>query len=151
MCGNFYSDLYAYFLLRDKAITIADYPAPFTGIAGDCSASYSRSNGPNPRFQFPVLINGYDTGMEAALQNYTFTSTIKVPSHIAQFYAAGVVDAESCATGDKKLFYTVMVVGYSKDSNPKYWKVQWAHGTSYGEAGYMRIVKKNQDSTAGAC
>jgi hypothetical protein len=154
VCGIPYSDLFAYFLLRDHAYLIDDYPSNFTGIPKNCAADDAKieeNAGPNPRFRLPILVNDYDQGMEDALQKWTLTSTVKISQSIVQFYHSGVVTAEKCATERRGLYFTVMVVGYDRTAPVPYWKVQWAFGEDWGQKGYMLIEKVNGSTNAGAC
>jgi C1A family cysteine protease len=58
-----------------------------------------------------------------------------------QFYAGGVLDDTSCGT---TLDHGVAIVGYGTDVKD-YWIVRNSWGTTWGEAGYIRLVRnKNQ-------
>ena len=155
VCGNDFSDLYAYFLFRDKAYNKSEYPGPITGLPGNCAipqinGSTKYNDGPAEKFKMPILINYFDTGMESTLLKYTFTAQIKVPSDIVLNYKSGVVTAQSCRTKGA-LYYTVLVVGYDKTANPPFWKVQFAFGENWGMQGYILIEKVNGGKDAGPC
>jgi len=57
-----------------------------------------------------------------------------------QFYQSGVFSGV-CG---QNLDHGVLTVGYGYDSGLPYWKVKNSWGTSWGEAGYIRIIR-NQD------
>jgi len=55
-----------------------------------------------------------------------------------QLYSSGVLDSSSCGTN---LDHGVLVVGYGTDSGKDYWKVKNSWGATWGEEGYIRMVK----------
>ena len=70
-----------------------------------------------------------------------------------QFYSSGVLSAE-CGT---QLDHGVLVVGYGTDANngESYWLVKNSWGTTWGEAGYVRLGRSDTSITynggAGQC
>ena len=67
-----------------------------------------------------------------------------------RFYSRGVYSDYNC--GDK-LDHGVLVVGYGtdEDSNLDYWLVKNSWGTSWGEDGYIRILRNAEETPAGIC
>jgi len=66
---------------------------------------------------------------------------IEADQAVFQFYKSGVFDNAQCGT---QLDHGVIIVGYGTDSGVDYWNVRNSWGTSWGEAGYIRMVR-NKD------
>jgi hypothetical protein len=64
----------------------------------------------------------------------------RAPQSAFQLYSSGVLDSTSCGTS---LDHGVLAVGYGTDSSlsKDYYKVKNSWGTSWGESGYVRIVR----------
>jgi len=65
-----------------------------------------------------------------------------------QFYSGGVLT--SCCTA---IDHGVLAVGYGTDpsTNQMYWKVKNSWASSWGENGYIRILRTETDGSAGMC
>jgi C1A family cysteine protease len=65
---------------------------------------------------------------------------IEADQQCFQFYSGGVLSDPSCGT---TLDHGVLVVGYGTDAatNTPYWIVKNSWGASWGEAGYIRLIR----------
>jgi C1A family cysteine protease len=63
---------------------------------------------------------------------------IEADTMVFQFYTSGVLDNTGCGT---TLDHGVAVVGYGTDAGKDYWIVRNSWGQSWGEQGYVRIVR----------
>merc|ERR1712039_810566 len=84
---------------------------------------------------------GDEDALKAAVSKQPVSVAIEADKSAFQLYRSGVLDSSSCGT---KLDHGVLVVGYGTDGKD-YWKVKNSWGSSWGESGYIRMVRnKNQ-------
>jgi C1A family cysteine protease len=114
---------------------------PYTsggGVTGSCKKGCS-----------PVVsITGHtdvpskdESALKAAVSKQPVSVAIEADKSAFQLYAGGVLDNSACGTN---LDHGVLVVGYGTDGKD-YWKVKNSWGASWGEQGYIRMVRnKNQ-------
>ena len=55
-----------------------------------------------------------------------------------QFYRSGVYSSKNCGTN---LDHGVLLVGYGEEDDKKYWKVKNSWGTTWGDEGYIKILR----------
>jgi len=77
-----------------------------------------------------------DSLMKAANVN-PVSIAIEADQFAFQFYQGGVMDG----TCGKKLDHGVLLVGYGTDGGQDYWKIKNSWGASWGEEGYIRVVR----------
>jgi KDEL-tailed cysteine endopeptidase len=73
---------------------------------------------------------------------------IEADKRYFQFYSSGVLDSDECGT---KLDHGVLVVGYGEESGTPYWLVKNSWGTSWGDKGYVKILKSDSSNDPGIC
>jgi len=84
------------------------------------------------------IIPASEQTMMSAVQQQPVSIAIEADKPIFQSYKSGVLKG-SCGSS---LDHGVLVVGYGTDpSGGDYWKVKNSWGTTYGEAGYVRLAR----------
>jgi C1A family cysteine protease len=73
---------------------------------------------------------------------------IEADTRYFQSYSGGVLDASTCGT---TLDHGVLVVGYGTENGQKYWLVKNSWGTTWGDAGYIKILRSDSTNDAGIC
>merc|ERR1711865_444781 len=94
--------------------------------------------------QYQVYVSGWhqistdETQIAAALQQYGPLS-IAVNANKFQSYRSGVADPFLCNGAMRN--HGVAIVGFGTESGKDYWTIRNSWGTTWGEAGYIRMVR----------
>jgi len=129
---------YAFQWVADNGIcTEGDYH--YTGTDGTCKKTCKPVDCRNTAFT--DIDSGDEAGLLTAVTARPVSVAIEADQSGFQFYKSGVFSAP-CGTN---LDHGVLAVGYGTDSGKDYWIVKNSWGTSWGEQGYIRMVRnKNQ-------
>jgi len=113
---------------------------PYTsgsGITGTCKKGCSPA----------VTVTGHtdvpkedEDALKSAVARQPVSVAIEADKSAFQLYKSGVLDSSGCGTA---LDHGVLVVGYGTDSasSKDYWKVKNSWGATWGEEGYLRMVR----------
>jgi len=120
-----------------KIMTESDYP--YAGVDQSCQFNSSKA--------FAAGVSGYGSvsaGSESDLaskcQTYgPIAIAIDASNWSFQLYSSGIYDESACSSSN--LDHGVGCVGYGTEGSTNYWIVRNSWGTSWGESGYIRMVK----------
>jgi len=83
-----------------------------------------------------------EDSLKAAVSKQPVSVAVEADKNAFQLYKSGVLDNAACGTN---LDHGILIVGYGTDGSKDYWKVKNSWGASWGESGYLRMVRnKNQ-------
>jgi len=112
---------------------------PYTAKDGTCKAT-SCTMVANTKISTYTDVTHTENALGADCDGRPISIAIEADQSGFQLYKSGVF---SGACG-KNLDHGVLLVGYGTDTGKDYWKVKNSWGTSWGEAGYIRMIR-NQD------
>jgi len=73
---------------------------------------------------------------------------IEADTRYFQSYSSGVLTSATCGT---TLDHGVLIVGYGEEDGQKYWIVKNSWGTTWGDAGYLKIARSESTNDGGIC
>ena len=121
-----------------------DYP--YTGSDDKCNSNNCQS--------VVKISNCFDVpsenelALKEAVSEQPVSVAIEADTRVFQMYSSGVLTSEACGTN---LDHGVLVVGYGTENNIPYWLVKNSWGNTWGENGYVKIQRSDNESSKGTC
>ena len=130
------------YLIANGQCSLASYP--YTATDDKCKtcspvAHFSSCSDVKPNDQI---------SLKGAVAMQPVSVAIEADTRYFQSYTGGILDASSCGT---TLDHGVLVVGYGTDNGKKYWNVKNSWSSTWGEQGYVRILRSDSTNDAGIC
>jgi len=138
--GGLMDDAFQYIITNKGICTEASYP--YTAVTGTCQTTCKNVATISSFADVPA---GNETALLTAAGQQPISIAIEADQSGFQFYSGGVYDDATCGTA---LDHGVLIVGFDTDtgaSGKDFWIVKNSWGNTWGEAGYIRMVRnKNQ-------
>jgi len=155
--------------LRKGICSEVDYP--YMQAAGTCSSQLCTPVPGSKVVNHVEVIPRKNNALKEALKKQPVTSAMVASDPLFQFYKQGIYQVEDCGRVTKQmgglgcnLLYAgqdtclpdinhgVLVVGYGKDESAAtelktFFKVKNSWGSSWGEGGYFRLARYEEDKT----
>jgi C1A family cysteine protease len=141
--------------LMDNAFTYAeDYALEteasyaYTAVGGSCAVSAAKGSSHSDVKYVDVTVND-PVALATASALQPVSVAIQANQMAFQLYTSGIIDAKC---GDS-LDHGVLLVGYGHDDalNQDYWKIKNSWGPTWGEKGYVRVLRDMTTSGPGMC
>ena len=110
---------------------------PYTALDGNCVYNSSAAYQWNVTDYTHVTPNSV-ADLQSAIAMQPVSVSIEADTYYFQSYTSGVL-TDVAACGDM-IDHAVLAVGYGNESGQDYWLVKNSWGTSWGEAGYIKLA-----------
>lgn len=135
------------FVIEHGQCTLADYPytSGVTKTSGTCNTKCTSV----AHLSACADVKANDQiSLKGAVSMQPVSIAIEADTKYFQSYSGGILDSTACGTA---LDHGVLVVGYGVENGVKYWIVKNSWGETWGEHGYVRILRSDSTSDAGIC
>lgn len=139
-CNGGLMDQAFQYIIANKGIT-TESAYPYTAVEGVCNANVS----PDATISsYKDTVSGSESSLLEFIQNGPVSVAIEADQYVFQSYTGGVLDSAACGTN---LDHGVTLVGYGTDAvlGKDYWIVKNSWGSSWGESGYIRLVRDKNE------
>ena len=145
--GGWPSSAYEYVKLQQGGQFNLESDYAYTGVDGSCKFSQYKAYA---RVKDYVSVEAYSEDDLAAKVSSLGVASICIDASnwSFQLYTSGIYDESRCS--GYSLDHAVACVGYGTENSTDYWIVRNSWGTSWGEQGYIRMIrnKNNQCGVA---
>lgn len=86
--------------------------------------------------------------LKGAVSKQPVAIALSADTKVFQFYKSGVLTSTDCYT---QLNHGVLASGYGEENGLKYWLVKNSWGTSWGDNGYIKILRSDSTNDPGIC
>ena len=88
------------------------------------------------------------TALKIAVSRQPVSVAIEADTILFDDYEGGIISSSSCGT---TLDHGVLIIGYGSENGEDYWLLKNSWGTSWGEKGFFRIKRDDDEEGPGIC
>jgi C1A family cysteine protease len=130
------------YLIANGQCSLASYP--YTATDDKC-----KTCSPVARFSSCSDVKPNDqVSLKGAVAMQPVSVALSADTRYFQSYTGGILDSTACYT---ELNHGVLITGYGTDNGKKYWNVKNSWSSTWGEQGYVRILRSDSTNDAGIC
>ena len=134
---------YDYVIANQNGYFMLESDYPYTGYDGTCQFSSSKGVCPVTSYIRPTTTANETELAAGCAEKGVVSIAIDASSWSFQLYSGGIYDPLFCSSTD--LDHAVGLVGYGTESDTDYWIVRNSWGTSWGEEGYIRMIRNDNN------
>jgi len=120
------------YAIRVGMVSEDDYP--YVGVDQTCKLDTSKIKYHFTKWSY---VDADEDAMVAGL-NTNGPLSVALDATYWSFYSGGIYDS-SCSSS--RMNHGVLLVGYGEEGSTKYWIIKNSWGTSWGEKGYLRLIR----------
>jgi cathepsin L len=136
--GGLMTSAYSYVVSKQSGKFQLETDYPYTGKEGSCNFQSGRAPAPVVT-GYVEIKKGSESDLAAKVALGPVCIAIDASHSSFQLYSSGIYDESSCSS--TSLDHGVGCVGFGSTGGVSYWIVRNSWGTSWGENGYVRMVK----------
>jgi cathepsin L len=140
-CDGATAELGFTYVAGNGIATEANYP--YKGVTGKCNTNVAKAAQVTGYVQLPE--NDYESLLNASA--FIGPIAVSVDASTWSLYSKGVYDCPASVYKSPDIDHAVQLVGYGVDGTTPYWIVRNSWGTSWGEQGYIRLLRHTDGST----
>jgi len=125
------------FVYYESNHPMAETAYPYHATDGACAYNANNSYTNINTTSFTNVTPEDIPALQAAIYQQPVSVSIEADKMCFQLYKSGVLNNVNCGT---TLDHAVVAVGYGNENNLDYWLVRNSWGSSWGEAGYIKIA-----------
>jgi KDEL-tailed cysteine endopeptidase len=133
------------YVIEHGQCSLSSYPyTSGNGNSGSC-----KSCTPVAKISSCYDVNPNDQiSLKGAVAQQPVSIAIEADTRYFQSYSSGILTSSSCGTN---LDHGVLVVGYGEENGQKYWLVKNSWETTWGDNGYVKILRSESSNDPGIC
>jgi cathepsin L len=137
--GGLMTEAFSYIAKQQDGAIMSESDYPY--VAYDQSCKYVASKGVKLGIKgYKEIAHGSESDLASKVSSIgPIAIAIDASNWSFQMYSSGIYDEPSCSSS--ALDHGVGCVGYGSDGSKNYWIIRNSWGTSWGEEGYIRMIK----------
>lgn len=147
-CDGGYADKALAFLKSNGLVSLTDYP--YHAQQGQCNNGVSKMS-ERIKSSDSKELNGDEEGMKNLLATVGPVVTLIQATSKLQHYHSGIFSEDDCPNECDQINHAVALIGYGGDGDDEFWTIRNSWGPGWGENGYFRMSRNNDNTCNVAC
>ena len=134
---------YDYVIDYQNGLWMTETDYPYTGYDGSCKFNSAKGCCAVKSYIRPTTTQNEDELAQGCADKGVVSIAIDASGWDFQLYSGGIYNPSRCSS--TSLDHAVGLVGYGTEGSTDYWIVRNSWGTSWGEEGYIRMIRNNNN------